>query len=266
MARGCLAVAGAGVWGSGRALCDSHPPAGQCPGQAAPHRALHELLAAGEAQNIPAGPPLPGCLPRPQPGPVPRERDQGVPGGEGAGDTLGCPGGHRDSRGRPCARRSSSRRNVAPTTSATATSSSRAAGSPSRASPCPGDSGALRVPTRPVPPPCPPRGVSVPWGWLSPLSPRRVNGTQVLQYSRDVRKLHLSINITNVPTTPWNGEDAHEALLNVTVPPSLLPSSVRPVRGGHPGPCVPPGPGGLGQGVPDPLALPRAGPAPLGTR
>ncbi|NWT76977.1 ITA3 protein, partial [Prunella himalayana] len=56
----------------------------------------------------------------------------------------------------------------------------------------------------------------------------RVNGTQVLQYSRDVRKLHLSINITNVPTAPWNGEDAHEALLNVTVPPSLLPSSVRP--------------------------------------
>ncbi|NXC08539.1 ITA3 protein, partial [Orthonyx spaldingii] len=56
----------------------------------------------------------------------------------------------------------------------------------------------------------------------------RVNGTQVLQYSRDVRKLHLSINITNVPTSPGNGEDAHEALLNVTVPPSLLPSSVRP--------------------------------------
>uniref|UniRef100_A0A8B9FYU8 Integrin subunit alpha 3 n=1 Tax=Amazona collaria TaxID=241587 RepID=A0A8B9FYU8_9PSIT len=56
----------------------------------------------------------------------------------------------------------------------------------------------------------------------------RLNGTQVLQYSRDVRKLHLSINITNVPTTPTSGEDAHEALLNVTVPASLLPSSVRP--------------------------------------
>uniref|UniRef100_A0A8C6NFB9 Uncharacterized protein n=1 Tax=Melopsittacus undulatus TaxID=13146 RepID=A0A8C6NFB9_MELUD len=55
-----------------------------------------------------------------------------------------------------------------------------------------------------------------------------LNGTQVLQYSRDVRKLHLSINITNVPTNPANGEDAHEALLNVTVPASLLPSSVRP--------------------------------------
>uniref|UniRef100_A0A8C3PJ47 Integrin subunit alpha 3 n=1 Tax=Calidris pygmaea TaxID=425635 RepID=A0A8C3PJ47_9CHAR len=46
--------------------------------------------------------------------------------------------------------------------------------------------------------------------------------------SRDVRKLYLSINITNVPTTPSIGEDAHEALLNVTVPPNLLPSSVRP--------------------------------------
>ncbi|NWZ54224.1 ITA3 protein, partial [Haliaeetus albicilla] len=56
----------------------------------------------------------------------------------------------------------------------------------------------------------------------------RLNGTQVLQYSRDMRKLYLSINITNVPTTPSNGEDAHEALLNVTVPASLLPSSVRP--------------------------------------
>ncbi|KFQ49015.1 Integrin alpha-3, partial [Nestor notabilis] len=56
----------------------------------------------------------------------------------------------------------------------------------------------------------------------------RLNGTQVLQYSRDVRKLHLIINITNVPTNPTNGEDAHEALLNVTVPASLLPSSVRP--------------------------------------
>ncbi|OPJ86943.1 integrin alpha-3 [Patagioenas fasciata monilis] len=56
----------------------------------------------------------------------------------------------------------------------------------------------------------------------------RLNGTQVLQYSRDVRKLHLSINITNAPSSPANGEDAHEALLNVTAPPSLLPSSVRP--------------------------------------
>ncbi|XP_038241712.1 integrin alpha-3 isoform X2 [Dermochelys coriacea] len=56
----------------------------------------------------------------------------------------------------------------------------------------------------------------------------RLNGTQVLQYSRDVRKLHLSVNVTNAPSTGTNGEDAHEALLNITVPPALLPSSVRP--------------------------------------
>ncbi|XP_067397184.1 integrin alpha-3 [Emydura macquarii macquarii] len=56
----------------------------------------------------------------------------------------------------------------------------------------------------------------------------RLNGTQVLQYSRDVRKLHLTINVTNTPSTSADGEDAHEALLNITVPPTLLPSSVRP--------------------------------------
>uniref|UniRef100_A0A8C4J5V9 Integrin subunit alpha 3 n=1 Tax=Dromaius novaehollandiae TaxID=8790 RepID=A0A8C4J5V9_DRONO len=55
-----------------------------------------------------------------------------------------------------------------------------------------------------------------------------LNGTQVLQYSRDTRKLYLSVNITNTPTTAFNGEDAHEALLNITVPATLLPSSVRP--------------------------------------
>lgn len=63
----------------------------------------------------------------------------------------------------------------------------------------------------------------------------RMNGTQVLLYSRDVKKLHLSVAITNTPTTKANGEDAHEALLNITVPPTLLPSSVRPVRS-HPHP------------------------------
>uniref|UniRef100_A0A8C8VEF5 Integrin subunit alpha 3 n=1 Tax=Pelusios castaneus TaxID=367368 RepID=A0A8C8VEF5_9SAUR len=56
----------------------------------------------------------------------------------------------------------------------------------------------------------------------------RLNGTQVLQYSGDVKKLHLSVNVTNMPSTGANGEDAHEALLNITVPHTLLPSSVRP--------------------------------------
>ncbi|XP_077172043.1 integrin alpha-3 isoform X2 [Paroedura picta] len=59
------------------------------------------------------------------------------------------------------------------------------------------------------------------------MLPRR-HGTQVLQYSREVKKLHLNVTVTNFPSTATNGEDAHEALLNITVPSSLLPSSVRP--------------------------------------
>ncbi|XP_053121294.1 integrin alpha-3 isoform X2 [Hemicordylus capensis] len=59
------------------------------------------------------------------------------------------------------------------------------------------------------------------------MLPRR-DGMQVLQYSREVKKLNLNITVTNMPTTPINGEDAHEAILNITVPPSLRPSSVRP--------------------------------------
>ncbi|XP_062813684.1 integrin alpha-3 isoform X1 [Anolis carolinensis] len=59
------------------------------------------------------------------------------------------------------------------------------------------------------------------------MLPRR-NGMQILQYSRDVKKLNLNITVTNQPTSPTNGEDAHQALLNITFPPSLLPSSVRP--------------------------------------
>ncbi|XP_054171933.1 integrin alpha-3 isoform X1 [Homo sapiens] len=53
-----------------------------------------------------------------------------------------------------------------------------------------------------------------------------------LQYSRDVRKLLLSINVTNTRTSERSGEDAHEALLTLVVPPALLLSSVRP-----PGAC-----------------------------
>lgn len=57
--------------------------------------------------------------------------------------------------------------------------------------------------------------------------PRR-DGVQVLPYSWEVKKLYLSISVTNKPTTPFNGEDAHEALLNITFSSHLVPSSVRP--------------------------------------
>ncbi|XP_012581983.1 PREDICTED: integrin alpha-3 isoform X2 [Condylura cristata] len=53
-----------------------------------------------------------------------------------------------------------------------------------------------------------------------------------LQYGRDVKKLLLSINVTNTPSRQRAGEDAHEALLTLEVPPALLLSSVRP-----PGAC-----------------------------
>ncbi|KAM6449804.1 integrin alpha-3 isoform 1-T1 [Liasis olivaceus] len=56
----------------------------------------------------------------------------------------------------------------------------------------------------------------------------RQDGVQVLQYSWEVKKVNLSISVTNKPTSPFNGEDAHEALLNITFSPYLLPSSVRP--------------------------------------
>lgn len=59
------------------------------------------------------------------------------------------------------------------------------------------------------------------------ILPRR-NGKQVLQYSREVKKLNLNVTVTNFPTTATNGEDAHEARLNISFPSSLVPSSVRP--------------------------------------
>uniref|UniRef100_H0WRE9 Integrin subunit alpha 3 n=1 Tax=Otolemur garnettii TaxID=30611 RepID=H0WRE9_OTOGA len=49
-----------------------------------------------------------------------------------------------------------------------------------------------------------------------------------LPYSRDVRKLYLGTNVTNARSSQRAGEDAHEALLTLAVPPALLLSSVRP--------------------------------------
>ncbi|XP_055983003.1 integrin alpha-3 [Sorex fumeus] len=49
-----------------------------------------------------------------------------------------------------------------------------------------------------------------------------------LQYSGEVRKLLLSVNVTNTPSPERAGEDAHEALLTLELPSALLLSSVRP--------------------------------------
>lgn len=76
--------------------------------------------------------------------------------------SLGLDGG---SWGHPCPSRSSSRRSVALTTSATATSSSRAASSLTRTSPCPGESSSFWIPIHLHHPLCHSRGHRLP---LSP--------------------------------------------------------------------------------------------------
>ncbi|XP_040290983.1 integrin alpha-3 [Bufo bufo] len=61
----------------------------------------------------------------------------------------------------------------------------------------------------------------------------RVNGTQVLYYNLNVKRLHLRIVVTNFPTATSSADDAHEAMLNVTFPDELVFSAARPV-----GSCV----------------------------
>ncbi|KAM3923751.1 integrin alpha-3 isoform 2-T2 [Leptodactylus fuscus] len=60
---------------------------------------------------------------------------------------------------------------------------------------------------------------------LEPLP--RVNGTQILYYDLNVKKLLLRIVVTNAPTAISSADDAHEATLNVTFPPELVFSAVR---------------------------------------
>uniref|UniRef100_UPI00398E9A25 integrin alpha-3b n=1 Tax=Pristiophorus japonicus TaxID=55135 RepID=UPI00398E9A25 len=54
---------------------------------------------------------------------------------------------------------------------------------------------------------------------------RRTNGKQILEYNprlnAHVNKLVLQVNVTNFPTNANNGEDAHQARLNITLPDTL---------------------------------------------
>ncbi|XP_046894266.1 integrin alpha-3-like isoform X1 [Hypomesus transpacificus] len=56
-------------------------------------------------------------------------------------------------------------------------------------------------------------------------------GQQVFQYSTSVKKLLLVVHVTNSPSPGQPAEDAHNALLNMTIPPSLLYSGVRSESG-----------------------------------
>ncbi|XP_036407895.1 integrin alpha-3-like isoform X1 [Megalops cyprinoides] len=58
--------------------------------------------------------------------------------------------------------------------------------------------------------------------------PSSQGGYQVMQFNSTVKKLTLMLNVTNLPAPGRLAEDAHEAMLNMTVPPSLSYSGVRP--------------------------------------
>ncbi|KAL4660480.1 integrin alpha-3 [Arapaima gigas] len=45
--------------------------------------------------------------------------------------------------------------------------------------------------------------------------------SQVLEYNTSVKKVVLMVNVTNLPTSGMLAEDAHQAQLNITIPPSL---------------------------------------------
>uniref|UniRef100_A0A8C4SYM2 Integrin, alpha 3b n=1 Tax=Erpetoichthys calabaricus TaxID=27687 RepID=A0A8C4SYM2_ERPCA len=50
---------------------------------------------------------------------------------------------------------------------------------------------------------------------------------QILQYSPDVKKLYVTVNVTNYPSATKEAEDAHQAILNITLPSALQYSGVR---------------------------------------
>lgn len=53
------------------------------------------------------------------------------------------------------------------------------------------------------------------------------DGHQILQYSANVKKVMLVVEVTNFPSPGKPAEDAHNAMLNVTIPPSLIYSAFR---------------------------------------
>ncbi|XP_078080028.1 integrin alpha-3b [Mustelus asterias] len=60
---------------------------------------------------------------------------------------------------------------------------------------------------------------------------RSINGKQTLEYDPQINshnnKFVLQVNVTNFPTTSNNGEDAHQARLNITLPNTLKYGGVR---------------------------------------
>ncbi|KAM4717104.1 integrin alpha-3-like [Anableps anableps] len=53
------------------------------------------------------------------------------------------------------------------------------------------------------------------------------NGSQLLNYNSGVRRLLLEVNVSNTASPGRPAEDAHNALLNISIPPSLVYSGVQ---------------------------------------
>ncbi|XP_043109036.1 integrin alpha-3b isoform X2 [Puntigrus tetrazona] len=55
--------------------------------------------------------------------------------------------------------------------------------------------------------------------------------TQTMEFNSNIKKLVMMVEVTNTPDGGGQAEDAHQAMLNITIPPSLKYSGVRPQPG-----------------------------------
>ena len=55
----------------------------------------------------------------------------------------------------------------------------------------------------------------------------RREDSQVLYYNASINRLFLEVNVSNTPSPGRPAEDAHNAAVNISVPPSLTYSGVR---------------------------------------
>ncbi|XP_030591932.1 integrin alpha-3-like [Archocentrus centrarchus] len=53
-----------------------------------------------------------------------------------------------------------------------------------------------------------------------------LEGTQVLYYNSTIKRLFLQVNVSNTPSPGRPAEDAHNTILNISIPPSLIYSGV----------------------------------------
>ncbi|XP_034448730.1 integrin alpha-3-like isoform X3 [Hippoglossus hippoglossus] len=58
-----------------------------------------------------------------------------------------------------------------------------------------------------------------------PLSMKK--NKQVLNYNSGINRLFLEVNVSNTPSQGRQAEDAHNAILNISIPPSLIYSGIR---------------------------------------